>query len=606
MAKNSNPNVLMEHLEKIVLAAAALLLAIFLAVCLPGSGTAVELQGTQQAPAESGKALLDGALRAEKKRKDQSLSPIDKYEEKLQYSQSPSFPGLRDPDGILPPPAPTLKGITDVKLPKPLELAEIQAAIPAPGKPFVKVTQAYCNTYPDVSDRTVRTLHYVYPYGKLLDNWGTVMEKANLTPTVLFVRTEIQVQEYSLDGKPLGEPRLVKLSRRPIMDSSGKKPLRPLPIPNYTGKNSRDIETALQDFAQGVNGGWEKVVLEPDYYEVLNSLRQWSDYNILLGANPVTDAFLKEDPNVAGSIRNDRPTYTPRPTPMPRGPMPRGPVGGWGDMDMPMARPMPAGPTWQPNADPNAAKGVYVPPMAWQKDRGQLLCWAFDDGNADTAKLYRYRVRLALLSPLLGRAKDVKDPNDAKPALVYTPWSAPTEEVSIPRETEIFLTGTSGDQSVSVTVYARYSGQRVKFPFAPLREGMTIGAKKKVEVPDLKDPNKILNPTVDFGTGATILSITPDVEVNARTTEPRKAKTVRIIYIDQQGRLHARYKLLDDASQRRKELESECLGKTMLERPKFDPSNPYMSDLNSKRKAPKVPRPPRTGGGMGPIPMPPM
>jgi hypothetical protein len=81
-----------------------------------------------------------------------------------------------------------------------------------------------------------------------------------------------------------------------------------------------------------------------------------------------------------------------------------------------------------------------VPDIAYQMQTGQVLVW-FHDNSLQPLKVYRYRLGVKFLNPLLGFDNAVKAPAFAAAPSVTTPFSEWSDPVQVPQATEFFLQG---------------------------------------------------------------------------------------------------------------------------------------------------------------------
>ena len=113
-----------------------------------------------------------------------------------------------------------------------------------------------------------------------------------------------------------------------------------------------------------------------------------------------------------------------------------------------------------------------MPLITTQMQNGKVLVWIHDD-SLQPLKVYRYRVAVKFLNPLLGFDNVVTDPSFAASSSVTTPFSEWSDPVEVPQSTEFFLTGAS-ESSGRVMVFARSTGQQVKERFTVV-PGQSIG-----------------------------------------------------------------------------------------------------------------------------------
>jgi len=206
--------------------------------------------------------------------------------------------------------------------------------------------------------------------------------------------------------------------------------------------------------------------------------------------------------------------------------------------------------TTEPTGPPEP---TFVPSLLWQKEAGKVLVW-FHQTGLESRKVYRYRVRLVLLNPLLTYDTDVKNRAEAAVASVMTPPSQWSDPVFVPKAAEMFLTGSSPSQgTVRVTVFALRLGNRVKRSFT-VAGGQPIGTKVK--------PIKVINPAtgeveeveVDFSTGAVAVDFDFDKRILKGNISRR---TVEMLYLDD-GELGMRIRGVDEDSERYKQLVKEA------------------------------------------------
>lgn len=93
---------------------------------------------------------------------------------------------------------------------------------------------------------------------------------------------------------------------------------------------------------------------------------------------------------------------------------------------------------------------------------GQLLLFRYFDFNVDPGKTYRYRVRLKVQNPNFGLSPEqIRSPEVAEGEFRFTPWSAATEPVTVPPDTEYFVrqigAGRPGQPAATFHLYQWYS-----------------------------------------------------------------------------------------------------------------------------------------------------
>jgi len=261
--------------------------------------------------------------------------------------------------------------------------------------------------------------------------------------------------------------------------------------------------------------------------------------------------------------RGEVPSRTdPRRRPAPRRtPVP--PRGG--------ARPGPAKPGDGQDQPEPETKIVFTPtPLAQQLQNLNVLIWGHDVA-LKPGKAYRYRIRVKLLNPLLGRVKDMATTENGDPkgeptdeytdqawlTTVDSPWSDWSNVVRAVRPMDFFLVyskrkalrGPRANQgTVKVAVFTRELGQLVSHEFVVDRGG-PIGqaVTKKLKNPPPSALAKAAGAAkpadehqpystrqVDFTTGAVVV----DLDFRKRVFKAgQEIRTTEVVYLDGQGRL---------------------------------------------------------------------
>jgi hypothetical protein len=190
-----------------------------------------------------------------------------------------------------------------------------------------------------------------------------------------------------------------------------------------------------------------------------------------------------------------------------------------------------------------AVEEVPVPPLREQQDVGKVLVW-FHDTVLEEMKVYRYRVQLELVNPLLTWVDQTRTPEDAKTATIKTPWSGWSKEVSVPKSTAFFLTGADPHRGEArVTVFTRSLGEPVRGEFY-VKPGDPIGKEKQMEV--MNPVEGMATPqTVNFFTGA--IAVDFDFDKSVVIYNLRRS-TVEMFYLDEKGILKSRIHSADEGS----------------------------------------------------------
>lgn len=600
MAKSSDSGFVTLYLEKIILAVSLLVLVI--AVVGWGlSAKQVTINNQPLAPSQVDEELAMMLKRKVGHKPPAVLPPMTDYSTKVIALQTSGLPSNIDMANLSAPVKAMQVDDKRVGTTK-VQLAELIKVIPASERPLARVAAELRRTTPQPSDRLVAHLAVVYPIGKLSQDWGNLLQKsvAPATPTLLEVRA--QRQELLTNGS-WGDPAPVAAAWRPLLNDKGEQTLAPT-IPDFqtNPNNAIEVQTAITAWR---TSGWDRERAEPPYWDILGPDRQWVSWRINLPKNAVSNTAPEETFTVGST-----PSPTVAPT-MPLGPL-MPPAGG---AMMPAAGPpmgsayrpsmpgpimpgpiMPSGPTGTPPvASPAPGRtGVTtgteiihitpVPDWAQQTKDGNILVWVHDSA-LETLKVYRYRVQLVLVNPLLSYTVDSAVAEDAAKPLVETPWSDWSNPVSAPRDTEMFLTGSSELQNmVSVTVFARKLGQRVRETFA-IRVGDTIGRDVDKPVSNPEKPENTINQKVDFSTGSVLLAIDwKRIIYRNGVSMP----TVAISYLDETGRVLTRVFELDRYAARFQQLNDEAT--------RGQPPIPEKKVPIVAKPPVQPPMPPKTGG----------
>ncbi len=485
-----------------------------------------------------------------------------------------------------------------------ITLAEIESIMPAPPKPMVKAVRVMQNqaNSGDVNQACGVT---AYPYMELIKQWNEKLRATHVTLSVLPVEQIVEVQEQNPDGA-WSEIRPAKL--QPIMkDSSGNAITLPQ-VPPYDGSNADAVRNALQMLA---TNEYQQMVFQPEYPTILwPRPPQWVSWRVNLPPSSLSEGMALAQGTPVENASNANPAPAPMPSAAPAAPAMPGPAmpmpGGISPRDMEEARRMmmsrgprmPTGPGMdpgrpmppQPGPAPvaprpaplvmGATAGQAVdnlqpmisiePPLAKQKDElGKLLAW-FCDSSLENGKLYRFRIRIKMVNPLLTYDSDIKNPEEAKQAYVHTPWSAWSTPVSVPHFAQMFLTSYSGSPvfNGTVTIFAKSHGQVVKQQMSVL-PGDPIGRPAKVEVTDPVKQEKISD-DVNFATGNVVIALNFDQPIYRG---PVPKKTLEMIYLDANGQLQSRLLEVDRELQDFRDLDD--LAKTpVTNKTAAKPTNP--------------------------------
>jgi len=188
----------------------------------------------------------------------------------------------------------------------------------------------------------------------------------------------------------------------------------------------------------------------------------------------------------------------------------------------------------------------------------------FHDDTVVAGKTYRYRMRVNLWNRYVAQMRAMKDPEEAKTAVVPGEWSEPSDPVTVTPTTYFFVkSGRIGTQTAGVDVWRWYQGRWLRERF-DVGVGDTIGAQREVKVPEFDEEGKQIRKPVDFATDAVILDIRPDEKIVQRVrgkdgtfTMNEKSTTV-VVYLDpRDGQVKEKSQLNDAYDPVLKRLEEE-------------------------------------------------
>jgi len=442
----------------------------------------------------------------------------------------------------------------------------------------------------DLADVIAAHIAATYPWGEIKRRWNEKLATTTVPNDVIAVAVEAEVRERRFDGT-WGDPRPVQPKRFPVGVLPGAMSDPPY-LPDYNGTNGEEIRQIINELANN----WQEEILEPSYPDILWSASEWGTWRTHLAMTSVSIGLDAEEEETT-EVRQpayDKPApgmdlkmhpgmgapYEPRPKIAPRAPRGRtiGPgTYGTKEFDRKMRDPKlglktrgaPRTGTGRPwlrgrapipsrqvvtpaYKEPDRPEVTPVPPLFEQMANGEVLFWMHQT-TVEPSKVYQYRVRLAVVSPLVTFVGDVDDPKDAEQSVLRTPFSEWSNPVSVPRATEFFVTGhNTVRREASVTVFRRHLGQWVKEKFT-VREGQLIGGTAKVRVMHPQNGNKVQEP-VDFITGSVVVRLVPRT-VKKRGNIP--IPSVEMYYLDETGQLMTRVADADRDSQRYKQLQDE-------------------------------------------------
>ena len=629
MAKSSEGNPFLLHVEKLVLAVCLVVLVVTV-VMYPLSTPTVPLDKQDMAPDKVDSYLVKLIDQMGARTATTTLPPEPDYLAMLHKFQSPELSESRWAMADLSTPSrwiPSEKEILPGK--NKLQLKTLEDLIPKPEKPLVGIAAEYRGTEPP-SDAVVAHATVLYPAADLLERWQMAMKESVLAAVVNVTDVHFQMeeaQEVLPDGTIVwGPPRDVRGVFRALKDKDGKDVEVPT-FPEVTKENVKEVQKIIGDYF--VNG-WDKYKAEPDYWDVLSDNR-WVSWRINLPWTELSAKATAESAGTGAAPSGSGGNTAPPPEPgnqgnVPSGPGPGGPGPG-GSMGVPANSNTPGGPGApppgpgvKPKIGTARAPRFVAPPPASGKSRaalvptpvpdwdsqthmktlGKIQLWAHD-ASLEYLKTYRYRAQVVFLSPLYSYLGEVVSPDDAKKSTVESPWSDWSNPIKPPPQADLFLTGSAQQmKNVTVTVFSRCQGHRVSHPF-DIKVGDRIGEKVgdkivktiDVDVPDLQNPGKMIKKPCNFFTGYTLIDINWDRAVFQNGVP---MKTVEIVLMDELGNLVIRNKALDAASSEYKALQAETESLQAVKPPVVVPIKTHST---TRPHVPSGVRPPtgRPGGG---------
>lgn len=588
MAKSSNGNFFLQHVEKLVLAVCLVILAVTV-ILYPMRQPTVLLDQKEMAPDKVDGYLVKLIDDLGKGRPAIPLPPEPKYMAVLDDLKKADLSGSRWAIVDLSTPGRWIAAENEHKPGQfKVKLQDLADQISKPGKPLVGVAAEFRATDP-YSEVVAAHATSIYPVADLLERWQEAMKESVLGATVKILDVRFQVQEAQ-DVLPNGDivwgpAREVHGVFRPAKDKSGND-MEPPAFPEAAESNSKEYQKAFSDYFAN---GWDKFKAEPDYWDVLVQYRdaegikqEWMSWRINLPWTELSAKAVAEPAETA-----------PQGSGKPGGPAPRSPaapVTGVPNSAPPGSPGRPGGPGGSPSGTGRTSKTGIVRPApvvtpaamspvqagglkpapvptpvpAWKAQMttlGKVQVWVHDP-SLEYLKTYRYRAQVVLLSPLYGHTGEVEPAEDAKKQTLDSPWSDWSDPVKPPPQADLFLTGYAQQmKKVTVTVFSHCQGQRVSHTF-DVRVGDRIGEKVgdkivktiDVDVPDLQNPGKTVRKPCNFFTGYTLIDIDWDRTV---IQNGLAVKTVEVVLMDEQGNLVIRNMALDTVSSEYKALQAE-------------------------------------------------
>jgi len=554
MSKTDQVSIVERHLEKMILAVVVVLLGLSLFRYFASSPRRVELamvRGKQTVPPAKVDALLhDEVSRVEEEvlRAPAERQEVADYLRQVQALQTPQAgAGLM---GVLATPLASVNAVgPDVQ---PIELAALEAALPAPDKPTVIAGREM--PYQQTGAEETDTAHVIciYPWSGLDGQWRELLRQARVPSLPVVAGVEAQAQVQQEDGA-WSDPVAVSGAVPP--DEKGQPFVIP-EMPAFDGANGDKVNSVIVQLG---DIGWQEDILQPVYYQIWWAGRNWLDWTTKLPKTEVTTAWEDEKAKPKEPVKV---AMAPKPQAVVRrgraSNLPGSPKFEGINMAEMMAeylrtegqdeeadssdreqivrdRRQKSEERAKQRAEeaakaPEAPQPTFVPDLEWQKQLGKVLVW-LHDSSLQPGRTYRYRMRLKFINPLLTYANSVVQEQDARQPYVYSPYSQWSDPVRVPRVTEFFVTGQSNN-AVRVAIFTRHYGQEVMDQFTVL-PGQPIGAVKAMTLTHPVNGTSD-SVSVDFDTQA--IAVGADFnKPNPGSTSGRPA--VELLYLDEQGLL---------------------------------------------------------------------
>lgn len=169
---------------------------------------------------------------------------------------------------------------------------------------------------------------------------------------------------------------------------------------------------------------------------------------------------------------------------------------------------------------------------------GEPALWVHDD-SVSPGKTYRYRMRVKLWNPYVGRRTSLRDPAQADKSILVGEWSLPSVPITVAPRRHFFVRGpVFGEPAAAVEVYTWHKGNWLKEDFR-VRVGDTIGETREVRTGELDKDDRPKREAVDFGTSAVVLDLRFEEPVLIRRAAGRQgefayreARTLALVYLD--------------------------------------------------------------------------
>jgi hypothetical protein len=520
MAADLTQSFMGKHVEKVVLGVAAL-------VFVGAVAWFVVMRDNQGALLNKAKNLV---AEAEKKRGEASLDKALTMEERVRLGIDEPGTGVaqfKDQVASLPAPyEPAVKMVAG--LPRKVD--------PGKGKTVIEVVRAAPERILPVTD-----LQIVWGRGVTSDTvpaplatvkgktstlsdivWVGVAGKVDLTDQlaantsgdrsaaqpIIFTKVELQRREMKPDGTwsdwaltaPAGAPAVV-----------GKLPARP---------ENPQQRPAVAEYYVGLS-------------KMQADVRRLPFYTLV-----VTDAEGKTIGEAVGPVKGaEQPSLKAPEAPKAEAPKPAEETAATApaEEEKPKARPSAGGvPDWLQQIEKGPTKG----PAVAATEEGEPLAqhvyatvWA-NDASVEPGKTYQYQMRVAMFNPVYSDPT-VKEEADRWKLDFESPWSEPTETVSVPPVVQFYFVGTFGDRA-NLELHRWIHGQWLIVPSAPSLLGAPvefIRSRAKLLVPGTGEE---VAEDVNLSPGVLLLDVIKDFPYQPSGGN-RPIRTNVLVYADQRG-----------------------------------------------------------------------
>lgn len=593
-----------KHIEKVFLGLGVVVLLYAVSQFGLSTPRRLPVMGESVPPKKVDEIILDNARSLERRVLAVEPEPVEQREDlaRLEAQQQSSFDEqlARVSYG-----SPLARGLQSKAIDtefKPVTVAELRKVMPAPSRPgnwagvelvITGGSGRASNDPVDLVEQPVWRAASVYPWQSLQERWNEAMKNVLVTPRLIALRYEVEVEVLAGDGswKPVED-----LSYYRAPNPQTGQPYAPPALPEYTGENTAEIREALL----ARQNDWTRYMLQPEFVPIWEigvgegSWRSHFPFELLdVFPKPETEMTDQATPRhgaaaVPGGVvpprgavpgrRTTRRSAVPRDVP---GPDMMGP--GRGAADSPDSQDKPALPE--------------IPPLADQLQAGKVLMW-FHATKIRFGQTYRCRFRLILANPLLGEPEAVPEDqgDNARQQTIASPWSPWSEPVAVEQQVEFFLTGMNPvTQKLKVTIFTRVLGQVVQYSQSSLAAGQNIGVSDvAVQVID-PSTSQPISRQVDFQTGATAIDFVFDRKVVSDLGAIRE-DGIELIYLGRDGVLARRLLQKDNTSETYAEFKAQAEQTRRNVTGEPDPAE----RARDERTRPDQPRRPTVPGGAFP------